>query len=158
MKKLSVCLMACVCLLGLVGCGSKEEEVEKKEFYAINEAIELEGATVTLTNVTKSEGSNFDKPKDGMEYVIVEVSITNTGEKEVSYNPYDFRMQNSQGQIESQSFSIVDSDTKLSSGKLAAGGSISGTIVFEQPVGDSDLTLIYKASFFSGDEYKIKLQ
>lgn len=158
MKKIIVSLLACVCMLGLSGCSSKEEKPEKKEFYALNETIDVEGATLSVNSATKSTGTDFDKPAEGMEYIIVEVTITNTGDNEIDYNPFDYKMQNSQGQIESQAFSIVNQGSELKSGKLAAGGNVTGSIVFEQPIDDTDLTLIYQANMFSGDEYKIKLQ
>src|SRR5699024_1679941 len=104
---------------------------------------------LTVTDVTKSSGSDFDKPKDGKEYVIVHVSIENNSDKEVSYNPFDFKMKNSQGQIESQAFTTVDSDTSLSSGDLAEGGNVSGTVSFEQPIDDGNLQLIFEPSFWS---------
>ena len=67
-------------------------------------------------------------------------------------------MQNSQGQQESMTFSTIDSDTALQSGELLPGGKVSGTIIFEQPIGDTGLVLIYKDSIWSSKELKIKLQ
>ena len=66
-------------------------------------------------------------------------------------------MQNSNGQITSQAFTTINSDTSLSSGSLAAGGQVNGTIAFEQPVGDSGLVLKYKANMFSNKEVQVKI-
>lgn len=120
--------------------------------FGINDPATYKDTKLTVTNVEKSSGSNFDKPKDGMEFVIVTVEYENTGNDRISYNPYDFEMQNSQGQINSQTFSIANSETALSSGDLAAGGKVSGTIIFEEPVGDTNLSLIYTGSLFSNNE------
>lgn len=158
MKKIGVCIIATFVLLTLYGCGSDEEKEEKKEFYALNETINIEDSTLTVNGVTKSSGSEFNKSKEGMEFVIVEVTITNTGEESLSYNSLYFKMQNSQGQIGNQTFSIVNADTALNSGELTAGGNVTGTIIFEQPINDSDLTLIYSPGLLSNDEIKIKLQ
>lgn len=66
-------------------------------------------------------------------------------------------MQNSQGQITDSAFTTIDSDTSLSSGNLASGGEITGTISFEQPIDDEDLILKYSANIFSSKEVKVKL-
>lgn len=134
---------------------TKKEEV--KEFYAVNEEVKLNDAIVKVTKVEKSNGSDFDKPKDGMEFVIVTVSIKNGGKNEISYNPFDFKMQNSKGQITDQAFTTVNTNTALNSGNLAGGGEISGTIAFEQPKNDSALVLKYEGNMFSNKEIKFKL-
>ena len=66
-------------------------------------------------------------------------------------------MQNSQGQITDTAFTIIDTDTALSYGNLASGGQISGTLTFEQPVGDEALVLKYQPNAFSSKEIKVKL-
>lgn len=135
-----------------------ETKKEKpKEFYAINEEVKLNNAVVKVTKVEKSNGGDFDKPKDGMEYVIVTVQIKNSGDSEISYNPFDFTMQNSKGQITNKAFTTIDSDTSLSSGNLAGGGEVSGTIAFEQPKNDNGLILKYKGNMFSNKEIQFKL-
>lgn len=134
-----------------------EEEPEEKTEFGVNEKVEFEGRVLEVMNIEKSSGSDFESPKDGHEYVIVTVLIENNSDKEVSYNPFDFKMQNSQGQIESQTFTIIDSDTSLSSGDLAPGGSVTGTLVWEQPIDDDGLVLIFEPSFWSNKQVKINL-
>ena len=102
-----------------------------------------------VEEVKKSNGTEFDKPKDGNEFIIVKVAINNDKDKEISYNPLDYSLKNSEGQITDQAFTTVDSKTSLNSGKLSPGGKVSGTISFEAPKGDKDLTLLYKDNMFS---------
>lgn len=135
---------------------TKEEPA--KEVFAINEAVQLGDNVLTVTAVEKSAGSDFDVPKQGHEYVIVSVQIENAGEENITYNPFDFKMANSQGQIVDTGFITVDSDTALSSGELAPGGKVSGTISFEQPAGDAGLQLQYVPSFWSDKTIKVNLQ
>lgn len=136
---------------------SPQQKPEDKEFK-VGETIQLGDNKVTVNEVTKSNGNDFDKPKDGMEYVIVKVTIENAGKSNISYNPFDFKMLNSQGQLTDQAFTIVDSKTKLNSGELTPGGKVSGTVSFQQPKGDAKLQLQYRASFFSSKTIKINLQ
>lgn len=130
---------------------SDEEEIEDTEF-AVGEKVKLDGQIVEVTEVAKSQGDDFDKPSEGKEYVIVHISIQNEGEDEISYNPYNFKMKNSNGQIEDPGLIIVDSDTSLSSGDLAPGGNVSGTLAFEQEKDDDALELIFEPSFWGTDE------
>lgn len=133
---------------------SKEEKVECNQ----GEVGILGDSAVTVTKVEKSQGNSWNNPSSGKEFVIVYVTIENRGNSNLSYNPYDFKMQNSQGQQESMTFTTIDQDTELNSGELIPGGKISGTITFEQPKGDTGLTLIYNNSIWSSKELKIKLQ
>ena len=106
---------------------SEEDEIENKEF-GVGEKVELDGQVVEVTEVEKSEGNEFDKPAEDNEYVIVHVSIENNSDEEISYNPFNFKMKNSNGQIEDQGLITIDNDTSLSSGELAPDGNVSGTL------------------------------
>ncbi|WP_207705525.1 DUF4352 domain-containing protein [Hathewaya massiliensis] len=152
-KSVLITAMIMLSLLGgLVGCGSpdepkkeaskettktdksKEEKEIKKEFAA-NETVELKGMHLSITKVEISNGSDFDKPKEGNEFVIVSVKI-----------------QNSKGQITDESFTTINQDTALNSGELAPNGEITGTLAFEAPKGDKGLKLLYKDNIFKEDE------
>ncbi|WP_164214965.1 DUF4352 domain-containing protein [Virgibacillus sp. YIM 98842] len=142
---------------GEEGTEADEEELTEDEF-SVGEAVQLGDNVLTVTEVEKSDGDEFDQPKSGNEYVIVHVEIENSGEENISYNPFNFKMANSEGQIVDQALTIIDSDTALESGELAPGGTVSGTIVFEQPADDPELQLQFEPSFWSGDMIKINLQ
>lgn len=135
-----------------------EKEEQKKEFTQ-NETVTYKGVNYSITNVTKSAGTEFDIPKEGHEYVIVTIKIENNGSEKISYNPLDWKMENSNGQEEATIFTTIDSDTALSSGDLNAGGVKEGTIAFEEPAGDSRLKLNYYANSLLDEEasFKIKL-
>ncbi|MCI9087808.1 MAG: DUF4352 domain-containing protein [Clostridia bacterium] len=126
--------------------------------YNQGDAATLGDAVIKVTKVEKSQGNDWNKPKSGKEFVIITVSIENKGSGKLSYNPYDFKLQNSQGQQESMTFTTIDNDTALSSGELVAGGKVSGTIAFETTKGDKGLSLIYSDSILSSKELKIKLK
>lgn len=133
------------------------EKPEVKEFFSVGEEITLDGATLIVNAVEKSAGEKYDTPQNGNEYVIVEVTIKNSGTSDLSYNPLYFSMQNSKGQITNYTFTMVNSDTALSSGSLASGGEVSGTLAFEQPIDDTSLILKYEPNLFSSKEIKVKL-
>lgn len=130
---------------------TKKEEKQKKE-YNKNETVIYKGVKYSVTNVKYSNGSDWDNPADGKEYVIVTIKIENTSDKKISYNVYDWKMRNSQGQEESEAFTTIDNDTNLSSGDLAVGGTKEGTLVFEEPKNDSSLKLLYFYNTLLEDE------
>lgn len=138
-----------------------EEETEESiedTVFGVGEKVEFEGQVVEVTDVEYSSGEDFDEPAEGNEYVIVHVRIENNSDEKISYNPFNFSMENSNGQIETQAFTIVDNDTSLSSGELREGGNVEGTIAFEQPVDDGGLKLIFEPSFWSAGEVIFDLQ
>lgn len=137
---------------------AKKEETKKdelKDSYAIGEAAKYKGVEMTATKVEKSSGSDYDKPKEGKEFVIVAVKIKNGAKDKLDYNPMYFKMQNSKGQIEDGTFSTVNQDTALKSGELAPGGEVEGTVIFEEPIGDKGVLLQYQDNIFSD---KVKIQ
>ena len=66
-------------------------------------------------------------------------------------------MKNSKGQIVQETFTTINTNTRLSSGKLILGGEISGTLVYEQTKDDKSLTLIYKPSYWSDSVIEVSL-
>jgi Telomeric repeat-binding factor 2. len=129
--------------------GDQTAQAASSSAYKVGDVGQLGGCNVQVSKVQKSSGSEFEKPKTGNEFVIVTVNIKNSGNDKISYNPLYFTMKNSKGQIENQIISTIDTDTALSSGDLAPGGLVSGTIVFEQPKGDTGLELIFEENMFS---------
>lgn len=61
----------------------------------------------------KTTGSEFDTAKEGYEYVIVSVKIENKSDEKISYNPFDWKVENSNGQEVDTAFTTVNSDTGL---------------------------------------------
>lgn len=137
----------------------KEEKKEEKTEFSQSETVTFKGVDFTVTNVEKTTGSEFDTAKDGHEYVIVTIKIENKSDEKISYNLFDWKMENSNGQEVDTAITIVNTDTALNSGNLNAGGVVEGTLAFEQPQGDTGLKLnyYYNALFDKNASFKIKL-
>lgn len=167
-KGLIIFTTSLLLLFGTTGCTSEEptskdnnnnnnsEKQESKKEFTMDETVIFEKVEYTVTNVEHSQGSEWDKPNDGKEYVIVHLKIENKSDKKVSYNAYDWKMQNSQGQEDDEAFTTINSSTSLNSGDLLSGGVKEGTIVFEQPIGDTELKLNYYANMFD-DNYSFQI-
>lgn len=151
-KKLLFMVCALIMAVGLVSCGEEE-----KTDYTQGETVTYKGVEYTVTSVERSEGTEFDAPADGNEYIIVGLKIENKSEEKISYNGLDWQMINSKGQEDSEAFSIVNSDTALNSGELSAGGVKEGTVVFEQRAGDTGLVLTFYENILLDDEPAFKI-
>jgi len=129
-----------------------------KDSYKLGEvATSANGATLVISNLKKSNGGEYDSVKPGNELVMVTVSIKNTGTDTISYNEFDYKIKNSKGQITNGTSSSISNSNQLNYGELAVGGTVSGTLVYEQPKNDPALTLIYTGSMFSSEGINFKL-
>lgn len=163
MKKIFPILISVFMLFGLTGCFSEEDSGSvtdisgsAKTSFNINETAVYNDVYYTITNVEYSNGDDWDSPAEGKQYVIVTINIENKSEDKISYNTYDWTMLNSQGQEDEESFTIIDSDTNLGSGELIAGGSKTGTIVFEENKNESSLKLLYYSDIFWNENHTIE--
>lgn len=136
---------------------NKSEEKKEDKVFKIGDTIKIGDHKLTVTKVEKSQGNDFDKPKQNHEYVIVHVKIENGGKDQISYNPFDFQLKNSQGNITDPGFILVDEDTALQSGELAPGGKVEGSISFETLKDDKALELIFTPDFWSDKKVVVKL-
>nr|WP_276068283.1 DUF4352 domain-containing protein [Bacillus pacificus] len=134
----------------------KDAEKDSKKEYSIGETIKLGDHRLTVTEVKKSPGGEFDKPRQGHEYILVAVNIYNGGKEDISYNTLDFEMRNSQGNITRPTLSMINQNTALNSGQLAPKGQVAGTIAFEQPIGEK-LKLQFTPNFWSKKKIIINL-
>jgi hypothetical protein len=140
------------------GSTTNSTQTQAPKEFKVGDTIQLGDDKVTVTKVDKSAGDDMNKPKQGNEFVIVSVTIENDGKNTIDYNPLDFKIKNSQGNITDETFTTINSDTALNSGQLSAGGKVSGTLAFEAPQNDPKLQLIFNPSFWSDKNITINLQ
>ena len=163
---LTLALVLSMCLLG--GCGEEEgptsapaeeqqeeKEAEPKTEFSQDEVVTYNDVEFTVTGVEKHMGDEYDTPKDGSEYVTVSIKIENKSDEKISYNPYDWKMENSNGQ--ETDTAIVLNDSELESGDLNPGGNVEGTLTFEEPQGDKGLKLNYYDNMLFDEEAAFKI-
>jgi hypothetical protein len=125
--------------------------VEVQKTFKIGDVVALGNINLTVSKIVRSNGSEYEKPKAGNEFVIIYVKIKNIDKGTVSYNPFYFKLQNSKGQVTDTAITIINTDTALSSGDLITNGEIEGSVVFEAPKGDKGLILRYEDNIFTSD-------
>lgn len=137
---------------------SKPKQEEKTEF-AVGEKATFDDKSITVTDVQRNydTGNQFAQPETGKEFVLVTVEIANNSKNAMDYNTYEFKLQDSNGVQQNESFTAL-SEGKLNSGSLAPGGKVTGKMAYEVPKDDTGLKLIYQNfSFFSNKAVTFKL-
>ncbi len=128
--------------------------------FKVGDVIAYDGKEITVRAVHRnySTGNSYFTPKDGMEYIKVDLLIKNKSDDRISYNALDWEIQDGNGNIENYIDAMfAQADDALGSGDLAKGGEKLGSIVFEIPQNNSGLILHYKSSFWTDKTVEIKL-
>src|SRR6266566_3796359 len=111
--------------------------------------ITVNDVAVTLTSVKKLASDQYIQPKAGNIYIVVHVKMVNNGTGEVDYNPFDFHARSGAGNITDEEVapSTYTANNELSSGKLSAGGTVEGDIIFQVPKNDHKAQMTWQPSF-----------
>ena len=142
------------------GSNVSSQEAEEKTDFAVGDVISYEGREVTVVSVERNYNSNneFYQPESGKEFVKVSIKIENKSSEKLSYNSYDWELQDSNGDIQSIDAGLQFTvDGALNSGDLAPNGKKSADLYFQVPKDDANLMLHYKASFWQDKTLNIKL-
>jgi len=137
---------------------TEAEEVLEDEEFTIGDSIDHENRVLTVDSVERDwvSPSDFETPSEGNAYVLVELTLENESEEEVSFNPFHFEIQDGGGVIQGQA--LITGINTLSSGNLAPGGEISGNLVFEvNEENIEELTLFYEPAFWGDDRVEVEL-
>lgn len=138
---------------------SKNTSVSRKNsnVYSIGDVVNIEDYTVIVNDVYTTNGDEYSSPKSGYEYVVINVTIKNSGEDVINYTSYDFQVQDSNGKIVEPACTSMELDDELDSESLASGGQVTGSIVFEEPIDDDGLILIYQPEWCGEKTAQIKI-
>lgn len=127
--------------------------------YKVGETVKLSNHELTVMSVQRnySTGNSYIAPASGNEFIKVSVKLENKTDGTINVNPYDFKVQDSNGTLgfpKSATFTLND---KFDTAQLAPNGSKTGSLVFEVPKGDNNLTLVYRLSSLVNKQIEIKL-
>ncbi len=159
-------LFVVIIIIGMVSGGSNSDPKkvgensidakvqEQQKEYKVSDVVKLGDREFVVNSVRRANTLGYSTPKSGKEYVVVNVTIRNLGTDEVSYNPFDFKVQDANGAQESSTFASLDDS--LSSGTLAPNGKVTGSMPFEVPQG-TNAKLIFQPSFWSEQRVVVDL-
>lgn len=134
--------------------GSKTEQTTKKEEkqqteFQIGETASYKGYEITVNKVDYSDGEEFNKPADGKQFVIVNVTITNNTDEKAPYNPLDYQL-NANG-VNTNFTEFLSGVETLNSGDLDKGATVTGNLIGQAPK-DGPLKVVYTSNFFDKEE------
>jgi len=141
------------------GSGSTTQTADTNKEYKVGDTIQLKNHTLTVNTVNKSykSGNQFDKPQDSNNsFVVVNVTLNNTGNDDLSANQFGFKLEDETGVQRNTTIVTTVADT-LQSVTLSKGGKLSGNLVFEAKTGSSVLKLHYQGGVFGGEEVIVNL-
>lgn len=139
--------------------GSTNQTVETKKDYKTGDTIQLKNHTLTVNSVNKNykSGNQFDKPQNSANsFVVVNVTLNNTGNDDLSANQFGFKLEDETG-VQRNTTIVTTVADALQSVTLSKGGKLTGNLVFEAKTGSSILKLHYEGGIFGGDEIVVNL-
>lgn len=135
------------------------EQPKVNTIFKIGDAIKLGDYVVsvaTLQDPYKST-NQYMGPKAGNRLVAVEVTYqNNTQDKSIDYNPFDWKLFDSQGYNFQSGFTDSKEPT-LSSGTLNPSGKVRGWITFEVPNDSKQFKIQFVPSFLGNDNVEVQL-
>ncbi len=151
-------LIIFLAIVGIIAIGaivSGNEEAKRKKDFSQNETATYKDVEYTITGISRTKGKEYFEAAEGKEYVVITLKIENKSSEKISYNALDWKMVDSNGVEDTYAVFGSDTDTDLGSGDLNANGVKTGTIAFEVPIGDKNLTLKYYETILD-NEYTFK--
>lgn len=157
-----VALTILAVLLGIVavvaGIGTSNNQANNKE-YTIGEPALLNDRMLTVNAVQRNfVPDSTERPKQGDEYIRVNITLVNTSDSAIDYNPLQFSIEDPNNGIQRNTESVQQVPDALNvPGTIGALGTLNGNLVFQAPQGATNLKLVYKPNPLSGDTITVAL-
>lgn len=130
------------------GDSSENSETSEQSTFSVGDVIAVDGMEVSVTSIQRNWTGEYSKPSEGKEYVKVNLQINNKSDEKKDYNALSWKMEDSDGDINTYSITIDNKDA-LNSGELAKDGTKKGSLVFEVPKDDKNLKIHYLPTIFT---------
>jgi Domain of unknown function (DUF4352) len=161
----AILVLSCIGVFALVGTAAKNTTTgtissstsattsatsTTNQVAKVGQTITVDSVAATLVSAKTLAADEFTKPKPGNQFIVVHIKMVNNGSDEKDYNPFDFHAKSGSGNITDEEIppSTYTANNELNSGKLSAGGTVEGDIVFQVPKGDHKALLTWQPSFF----------
>ena len=136
-----------------------EEQTEEKSTFGIGETAELNDIQVTMKSYSESQGSEYNKPTEGKEFVLVEFEIANNSDKELnvssvmSFEGYadDYALSYSVAAL------MEKNEANQLDGTIAPGKKMNGVIGYEVPTDWKNLEIHFTDNVWSSSKFKFEI-
>ena len=119
---------------------------------ALGETAELSDRTLTVNDFQRNyvpPGQFQPNPQPGNGFFAANVSVSNTSNASIDVNPFDFKLQDSNGVQRPPEF-ITELPNAINPSGVSPGGTVTGNLVLQAPQGDPNLKLVYEPIFPQG--------
>lgn len=129
---------------------------DKTETFKVGDTIKVKNYEITVNKVRVSDGDDFAKPKDGNEFLYVDVTVKNISNEEQTVSSIAmFKVVDKDGRSFNQAIT-TDQNGQLD-GTVGKGRKITGEYVVEVPKGQKGLELEFDSSLISGGQVVVNL-
>lgn len=128
--------------------------------HSIGETISIGDFTLTVNEVSFPEGDDFNKPEDGKQFVVVDVTFENvSGESASLSSLLQMTLRDSTGQkYDVDLMASVASGGSTPDGELVAGEKLRGQVGYQVPVEATDLMFVFDADVFGAGKVFVALE
>lgn len=118
--------------------------------HKVGDVVTLDGWQLTVNGVKTSSGDEFNQPKPGNTFLLVDVTAVNqTGQSQSFSSLLSFTLKDSTGQKYDET---IDTNAPSSpDGNVAAGGKLRGTVAYEVPKTQHTFELDFTPDITSND-------
>lgn len=118
--------------------------------HKIGDLVTLDGWQITVNNVKTSSGDEFNQPKPGDTFLLIDITAVNQTSQSQSFSSLlSFTLKDSTGQKYDET---IDTNAPSSpDGNVAAGGKIRGTIAYDVPQTQHTFELDFTPDITSAD-------
>ena len=113
----------------------------------LGETGELFDRTVSVNDIQRPFvfPRNAPRPQMGNEFVLMNITITNTSSQPINVNPVHFKSEDSNG-VRLNARRATGQPDEITTGTIAPGGELTGNLVAEVAQGDPTINLVYLPS------------
>lgn len=136
---------------------SSSDNILSKE-YKVGETIDYKGYKIMVNDVKYDSGSDYETPKSGNKFVVINVTIENDTNQKQDYNAYDFKLSadgNATDLDADTGNDDYDNDT-IEDGTLDTGAKVTGYLIGEANP-SAKLKLQYQPDYFDNNTVDIDL-
>lgn len=135
-----------------------EGETEQAAFN-VGEAVQVGTLSITVNEVKPVEGNQFAKPAEGHQFLVVDVTLENTGAAaETISTLLQMWLKDSTGQrYKVDLLAMTAAGGTSPDGELAAGEKLKGQVAFEVPADATGLLFVFDGDVFGAGKVSIAL-
>ena len=124
------------------------------ETFGVGDTAEYKGVKVTLNSITENKGSQFNKPTDGNVYLLVNFTIENGTDEDLTVSSLLSFDAYQDGYSTNISLSaLIEKTSEQLDGTIAPGKKMQGTIGYEVPATYSEFEINYQADVWDTQKF-----